>query len=181
VRERNDKKSIIKENQNIDPRFLFVSLGYNLRPTEIQGGFGIEQIKKLDTFLEKRTQIAEYWMKKLKQINTFEDNFYLTQKREGFKDAWFGFPLIIKKEATFDRQTLSDYLEKYRIQTRPIMGGNIARQPVFDLEKIEVYGELKNANYIMDNGIFIGNHQDLRQIDLDLLVSKIELFLNDFN
>jgi CDP-6-deoxy-D-xylo-4-hexulose-3-dehydrase len=40
-----NKKALEKKYSKIDSRFLFSNLGYNLRPTELQGAFGIHQIK----------------------------------------------------------------------------------------------------------------------------------------
>ncbi len=45
-----------RKHPNIDKRFLFVNRGFNFRPTEIQGAFGIHQIKKLDKFIENKTR-----------------------------------------------------------------------------------------------------------------------------
>jgi len=174
VRERSDREKIIENNPNIDPRFMFVTKGYNLRPTEIQGAFGINQIKKLDLFLNKRHKIVNYWLKELKR---FQDYFYLPFQRAGTHHAWFGFPLIAKKDAPFSIEDLAQFLEENNIATRPIMGGNITRHPALSPDDYELQGELTNANYIMDNGIFVSNHQDLREIDQKLLVDTIDLFL----
>src|SRR5206468_836780 len=54
VRDLKDKEKHASANSGIDPRFLFISHGYNLRPTEIQGAFGMHQIRKLDQFIETR-------------------------------------------------------------------------------------------------------------------------------
>ena len=56
-----------KTNPNVDSRFLFVNIGYNLRPTEIQGAFGIHQIRKLDKLVKIKIKNAKYWNSKLKK------------------------------------------------------------------------------------------------------------------
>src|SRR2546425_800545 len=65
VRDLREKESYSSANKGIDPRFLFVTHGYNFRPTEIQGAFGIHQIRKLDSFIEKRRENASYWTRQL--------------------------------------------------------------------------------------------------------------------
>ena len=65
VRDLREKENYSSANKGIDPRFLFITHGYNLRPTEIQGAFGIHQIKKLDAFIEIRRNNADYWKKRL--------------------------------------------------------------------------------------------------------------------
>ena len=65
ARELKDRKRIEKRYPYINSDFLFSNLGYNLRPTEIQGGFGIHQIKKLEQFLNIRKSNAIFWRKNL--------------------------------------------------------------------------------------------------------------------
>ena len=69
IRDQKNKKQIAKKNPKLDPRFLFDSLGYNIRPTEIQGAFGIHQIKKLEKFIKIRTYNANFWNKKLAKFS----------------------------------------------------------------------------------------------------------------
>ena len=61
IRELDKKADIAGLYPDIDPRYLFVNLGFNLRPTEIQGAFGIHQLPKLDSYIEVRRQNATYW------------------------------------------------------------------------------------------------------------------------
>src|SRR6267378_7502969 len=65
VRDLSDAKRYAEENRAIDPRFLFLTQGFNFRPTELQGAFGIHQIGKLERFIELRRQNASYWSKRL--------------------------------------------------------------------------------------------------------------------
>ena len=65
-----DKKDEIKNKfPEIDPRFLFLNLGFNIRPTEIQGAFGIHQIDKLEEFINIRIENARYWNQKLSKYH----------------------------------------------------------------------------------------------------------------
>ena len=63
-----NKKKIESKFKNIDNRFLFVNTGFNFRPTEIQGAFGIHQIDKLEKLVKIRIRNAEYWNKELKKF-----------------------------------------------------------------------------------------------------------------
>lgn len=143
---------------NIDKRFLFVNKGFNFRPTELQGAIGIHQMKKLENFIEIRRENAAYWTKRLKE---FSDFLIIHEERPGTRHVWFGQPVTVKPDAPFTRDELAKYLEERKIETRPIEVPNIAKQPSVNFVKHRVSGDLKNAQYVMDNSFFFGNHQGI--------------------
>ena len=59
IREMQNADEIANEYPDIDRRFLFYETGFNLRPTEIQGAFGIHQKKKQDGNVNVRRKIAK--------------------------------------------------------------------------------------------------------------------------
>ena len=62
IREREDqKKWIERQYPEIDPRWLFVEAGYNLRPTELASAFGLVQMEKLNDFIRSRQAIRRFW------------------------------------------------------------------------------------------------------------------------
>ena len=81
----------------------------------------------------------------------------MTQKEVG-KSSWFGFSLIIKPKSKLDRASLAKILSSLRFEYRPIVTGNFAKNEVTKYFDSEIHGELKNADYIDKNGLFIGNH-----------------------
>ena len=158
VRDLNRKKTLEGENPGIDPRFLFYTYGYNFRPTEIQGAFGIHQIKKLDRFIIARRKNAAYWNRKLKP---FADLLSLPQEGTDSRHVYFGYPVTIKPEAPFDRGDLVTRLESKGIETRPIMAGNMTEQPVMNHLKHRVVGDLRNSRLVMRRSFFFGNHNGI--------------------
>jgi len=161
AREQKDRKMIEKRYPHINSDFLFSNLGYNLRPTEIQGGFGIHQIRKLDQFLNIRKSNASFWRKNLKKFSEFIE---LTHTESEYSHANMLFAIKIKKNSYFSKNELVEYLEKSGIETRPVMTGNFVMQPVIDMIQFKRLGKLNNATEIMKNSFLIGNHQN---IDLD--------------
>jgi len=164
-----------KKYNYIDKRFLFVNIGFNFRPTEIQGAFGIHQLKKLEKFIEIRRKNAKYWNKKFEPYS----EFIITQKeRPKTRHVWFGYPITVKQGAPFTRDEMVEYLEEHGIETRPIQVPNIARQPAIKLIPHKVVGGLKNANYIMQNSFWFGNHQGIRKEErayiADMIINFIE-------
>src|SRR2546427_1743782 len=175
VRDLRNSKKFARENDGIDPRFLFVTSGFNLRPTEIQGAFGIHQIKKLDSFIEHRRRNAEYWNKRLK---TYRDKVILPTDKPDFKHVFFGYPVTLRPETKVRRDRLVLHLENHGIATRPIMAGNFAEQPVMKQLACRVSGELTNSRIISQNSLFFGNHQGIGSEEREFIGDRFVEFLS---
>ena len=152
------KKNYVSEKSDdwFHESFRFVLPGYNVRPTEISGAIGTEQLIKLPNFLKQRRENAKLF------VNLFENSpNYLIQK-EIDKSSWFGFSLIIKPDSKVKRKDIINLLEKNKIESRPIVAGNFLRNSVMKYFNYEAHNELKNANHLHDNGFFVGNsHKNL--------------------
>jgi len=159
---------------HIDKRFLFVNKGFNFRPTEIQGAFGIHQIKKLDKFIEIRRENAKYWGKRFSE---FSDYLIVQEERPGTRHVWFGYPLTVRQGSPFTREELVKHLEESKIETRPIQIPNIAKQPSINFLRHRIHGDLKNAQYIMDNSFWFGNHQAIGKEEREYIADKITEFI----
>ncbi|MBI4010641.1 MAG: aminotransferase class V-fold PLP-dependent enzyme [Candidatus Aenigmarchaeota archaeon] len=174
IRDLKEREAIAKKYSNIDPRFLFINMGFNLRPTEIQGAFGMHQMKKLDDFIKIRKDNAEYWNKRLEE---FSDYLILPKERLGTRHVWFCYPITVKPSAPFKRKELTDFLESRKIETRPIQSGNMVEQPVSEFLDYKVFGELKNSKIIMTNSFFFGNHQRIGETEREYVADSIEEFI----
>ena len=151
------KNFVTKKSDNLfEESFRFVLPGYNVRPMEMSGAIGIEQLIKLPQLLKQRRENAKVF------LNLFEKNpNYLIQK-DIDKSSWFGFSLIINPNTDIKRKDVIKKLEKNKIECRPIVAGNFLRNDVMKYFNYEVHEKLKNANYIHDNGFFVGNsHRNL--------------------
>ena len=174
IRELDNNEKYSDKYPELDPKFLFINIGYCFRPTELQGAFGIHQIKKLDNFIQIRRDNAEYWYDRLSK---FKKDITIHQERNNTKHAWFGYPIIVNKEADFSRKYLTDYLNAAGIETRPVMTGNIALQPVMKQFKHRIVGTLPNATFISKNAFFFGNHQNITHDDREYVANCIASFL----
>ena len=147
------KENLISRKSNywFKESFRFILPGYNVRPIEMSGAIGIEQLKKLPSFLKQRRLNA----KKFK--NLFKNNpNYLMQFEIG-NSSWFGFSLIIKKNSNIKQKDLIDKLKKNKIECRPIVTGNFVKNEVIKYFDYKIHQKLKNADYLHENGIFVGN------------------------
>lgn len=174
IRELDDRDAIGEKYNEIDDRFLFINLGYNVRPTEIQGAFGIHQIKKLDNFIEIRRENAKYWKKRFTPLS---DYLLLPEERPDTKHVWFGYPITIKHTAPFAREELVNFLEGKGIETRPLMAGNMAEQPAMNLFKHRIVEPLKNSKTIMRSSFFFGNHPGIGNTEREYIADCIVEFV----
>ena len=174
IRDLKDKDQIAKKYSEIDPRFLFINIGYNFRPMELQGGFGIHQIQKLEKFIGIRRENARFWHEKLKKYSPY---FTLHEEKAGTRHVWFGYPVIVNPTAGFACQELVAFLEKKGVETRPIMAGNIAEQPAMKLSKYRKVGALPNSKLINRNAFFFGNHQGIGKKEREAIVSYFDEFM----
>lgn len=142
-----------KSDDSFSELFRFVLPGYNVRPLEMMGAIGIQQLKKVNNFIDYRRSNAVYFQKKIGSL----PYFYL-QKEIG-ESSWFGFSLILKPNVAFSRKELLDFLSSKEIETRPIVAGNFTKNEVLRFFDYELAGTMKNAEYLDKNGFFVGNHQ----------------------
>lgn len=173
VRETERRNEYEAQHPDIDPRFLFVNLGYNLRATELQGAMGNIQLPKLPALVEARRNNAVQWIEELKPWNNY---FSIQQETPNSKSSWFGLPMTIKPDTPFDVTELRHFLKDRRIESRPIICGNIARQPALQMYEHRVVGDMSHANHVMNNGFTFGNHHAIDQGAHDY----VNQALNDF-
>ncbi len=152
-----ENKVCEKRNDWFEESFRFVLPGYNVRPVEMSGAIGIEQLKKLPSFLEQRRKNAKLF------VELFKDHKDFMIQKDIDNSSWFGFSLIIRPESKLKRKDVIKKLQENKIDCRPIVTGNFARNDVMRFFDYEIHDELKNADYLHENGLFVGNSQ----VDLD--------------
>jgi CDP-4-dehydro-6-deoxyglucose reductase, E1 len=142
-----------KSDNWFEESFRFLLPGYNVRPVEMSGVIGVEQLKKLPSFLDQRRKNAELF------VSLFKDNkdFYIQKDIDN--SSWFGFSFIIKPESTLNRLDIVKALEENHIDCRPIVTGDFTKNEVLKYFDCEIFGEMKNAQYLDKKGFFVGNHQ----------------------
>ena len=173
-RELSSKKQLEKKFPGIDPRFLFVNTGFNFRPTEIQGSFGIHQIDKLEKLVKTRIKNANYWTKRLRIFS----NYLILPDENRHRKSFLLYPITVKKNKFFTKNDLVTELEKNGIATRPLMTGNILNQPVSKFMKYKNSGQLKNANNIQKNSFLIGNHHEILDDQRKFIADIISNYIN---
>ena len=170
TRELADAPAHAAANPGIDPRFLFVRLGFNLRPTEIQGAFGLHQLKRLDGYVEGRRETAAWWRA---AIANAELDYAVQSEAPDTRHAWFSYPLLVGGGIGLSRGEVQAHLERRGIETRPVMAGNIARQPAMAGVNHRVQGDLPVADAIHEHGLLIGIHHGVGEAERELVVATL--------
>jgi CDP-6-deoxy-D-xylo-4-hexulose-3-dehydrase len=141
-----------KSDDLLEESFRFILPGYNVRPLELEGVLGVEQVKKLPMIISERRKNAKLFKETLSNHPDL-----LIQKEVG-KSSWFGFSIIIKPSSSLTRKELVVKLRHLGFELRPIVTGNFLKNEVIKFFNHEVHNSLKNAEYLDKNGLFIGNH-----------------------
>lgn len=171
---RNVKYATVNEQDGIDPRYMFLNWGFNVRPTELQAGFGLEQIKRLPAFQAQRAKNATYFKKYLDGHSHLMQTMKVHPKAEC---SWFALPIVLTPECPFTKEAFLRYLESEGIETRPIVAGNLARQPVCRIFPELECSNLPGADIVHDRGFYLGLHPfDSTQL-IDRLAETIDRYI----
>lgn len=148
-----ENKVCTKSDDWFEESFRFVLPGYNVRPVEMSGAIGIEQLKKLPSFLATRRENAKLF------VELFSNHPDFIIQKDICNSSWFGFSLIIKPTSNLKRADVVKKLMDSKIDCRPIVTGNFTKNDVMQYFDYEIEGKLKNADYLHENGLFVGNSQ----------------------
>jgi dTDP-4-amino-4,6-dideoxygalactose transaminase len=174
---RNTKYTDAIGADDLDPRYMFLNWGFNLRPTELQAGFGLEQLKRVGSYLAQRIENANYFLRQLRSHGDLIQSMEIHPKAEC---SWFALPLLLTPTCPFSKRALLEYLEREGVETRPIVTGNIARQPVCKMFPELQELNLPGADAIHDRGFYVGLHPFPAKEQLDRLVQTFDTFLRRY-
>lgn len=138
-----------------DHKYIYSQIGYNLKLTDFQAAIGVAQLKKLPYFIKKRQENYRILYNFFKK---YEKYFILMKEDKDLEISYFGFPLVVKPNAPFTRNELTEYLEKNKIGTRNVFAGNLLKHPAYLKlkNKFKIIGDHKNADLVMNNAFWIG-------------------------
>ena len=153
----------------IDHKYLFSEMGYNLKPLDLQGAIGLEQLKKLDEIETNRKRsneaISKIFTNNISGLRT-------PSKLDKADPCWFGTPFICEEEGLKHR--LVTYLEANKIQTRNYFAGNILLHPGYSF--LDNYKDYPEANKVLDKVFFIGAAPHYTQDVFDYIEDVIKKF-----
>jgi len=177
IRDVDPVKYGLHDTPEIDPRYAFVNWGLNVRPTEVQAGFGMRQLEKADNFAQRRAEIAE-------RFNAYlSDSPWLHTPvvSDKAKPSWLALPIMVDDSAPFSRPDLTAYLEDLGVETRPVVTGNLAKHPVTKRLLPELLErDYPGADDVHNRGFYIGLSPLLTDDLVDRLISVFDDFVDKY-
>jgi len=159
TRELSNRMAIEAKHPEVDPRFAFVNVGYNLRPMEIQAALGLKQIEKLSEMNRCRMENWHALVEALCSHSKWQEQLEFPRAPAGVEPVWFGFPAVFSDKVKLKVRSYLEELSKRGVENRPILSGNFARQPGLKLVGINLdVAEFAGAERLHHRGFFIGMH-----------------------
>ena len=174
-REQSNRLAHEQASPDIDPRFLFINLGYNVRPMELQAAFGAEQLQRLPTMNANRRHNISLGQQAFHAHPSWRGQLHFPAPTPGLDPCWFAFPFLVDRDISFDRAAFTRDLLARGIDTRPIISGNMALQPALDMFRVDRSLEpFRGAQQVHDRGFFVGAHaRPIGNARLDHLVDAV--------
>jgi CDP-6-deoxy-D-xylo-4-hexulose-3-dehydrase len=160
ARESKNFQKYKNENPEIIPSFLFVTDGYNFRNTDLGAVLGISQLKRLDRMVQKRNENYEVYYNLLKKHS---DKFYIPEYNKMMSS--FAFPFICRTKNA--RSGLISLFEEYGIEYRPVVSGNLLKQPFLNGYSLGI--EKPNVDILHEKGVYIANNHFVGKSEFSIL------------
>ncbi len=155
-----------------DHKYVYSHLGFNLKVTDMQAAVGVEQLKKLPDFIEKRRENWNYLRRALEPVS---DRLILPEPAPNSAPSWFGFLMTVREG--IDRDKVVRHIENRGVQTRMLFSGNLTKHPCFDdirgTSAYRVVGPLENTDLIMRDTFWVGVYPGLTEEMLDFMAKEI--------
>ena len=132
----------------VDHKYVFSTMGYNVKPLDLQGAIGLAQLDKFQE-IESRRKRSHYM---ITPILTRINGVNTVRQYDEADVCWFGIPFICDNKQLKNR--LVKHLEDNKIQTRNYFSGNILLHDGYSF--LNDYRDYPNANKVLDRVFFLG-------------------------
>ena len=164
----------LRMQTEMDRRFMMIRLGYSYRIGELEGALGVAQLENKDFIINTRKANAKILTDGLKDV---EQYLQLPYYPEYVEHSFMMYPLVIKDDKAFTRNEIVKYLEQNNIETRPMLP--LLNQPIYK----EIFGDIEKdypvAQWISNNGFYVGCHHGLSKEELNMIIKTIHAFLEN--
>jgi dTDP-4-amino-4,6-dideoxygalactose transaminase len=168
-------KDMTEKGVDYDPRFLHDLIGYNFKTMEFQAALGLCQLRIADKIFSTRQANVRYLNEHLK----FTEKILRLPKFDP-DVSYLAYPIVIADPARIFRGDLRRKLEEKGVETRPLFNCIPTQQPAYRHLANQYQGRLPNAEYLGQNGFYIGCHQYLDESDLHFVVQVFrEIFTEE--
>lgn len=157
----------------LDKRFMMVRMGYSYRIGELEGALGVAQLENRECIMGTRKKNAEDLTKKLYHLQEYSQLPYFP---DYIDHSFMMYPIVLRRDVSFVRRELTEYLEAKNIESGPMLP--LLNQSVYR----EIFGDIEKqypvAEWINNNGFYVGCHHGLTDENLDYIVAVITDFID---
>ncbi|APG60120.1 DegT/DnrJ/EryC1/StrS family aminotransferase [Christiangramia salexigens] len=144
------------------------AIGYNYRMTNICAAIGLAQLERVNSIIEKKIEIANWYRKELNNTN-----IQFHSQAENIVHSYWMCTILLPEN--IDRQKLKIYLLENGIETRP-MFYPVHTMPIY----AQKYEEHKVAEALARRGMNLPSYPELSLADIKEIVKCIKSFENQF-
>ena len=164
--------------EGYDHKYVYSHFGYNLKITDLQAAIGVEQLRKLPSFIERRKHNWNRLKSALEILaGSSHGKLILPEAIENGDPSWFGFLMSVRPESGLKRNAVTKFIEDHNIQTRLLFSGNLTRHPCFNqirgTERYRVVGGLDVTDFVMNQSFWVGVYPGMTDEMIDYMASII--------
>lgn len=165
--------------EGYDHKYTYSQIGFNLKLTDFQAAIGVAQLKKLPKFIKKRKDNYNLLYDFFKKYDKY---FIVMGKNKEEDPSYFGFPVVVRSDAPFSRNQLTEYLENNKIGTRNVFSGNLLRHPAYVKMRVDfkIMDDMKNADIIMDNAFWLGVWPGIDKERMNYIKNSVSNFITKY-
>lgn len=149
---------------DFEAKYAFYDLGYNLRPTEITGFLGLEQLR----YLEENIASREANYTRLETVVRENPELIPFDRGHISRLSCFGMPVLCATAAV--RESYVARFQNAGIEVRPMIAGNMQNQPFFR-KYVDRSHDLPGADRLHACSFYCGNYPALTPDDLDRIAA----------
>ena len=158
----------------VDHKYVFSTIGYNLKPLDLQGAVGLVQLARFDEIHGKRRdnydRIVDILKKLPPSIKTIEE-------KQNAETSWFGVPIVCEQAAI--KHNLQKHFEDNGIQTRNYFAGNLLLHPGY--KHLGNAKDFPEAYQVLNKVFFLGCHPGMQEEDFQWIEKQVDIFINTCN
>jgi len=155
-----------------DHKYIYSNIGYNLKVTDMQAAIGLTQLAKAEDFVAKRRANWQALYDGIKSSPVLSEHFFPVLPTPDTRPSWFGFPFYCSDG--LDRPKVQAFLEKNKVGTRLVFGGNLTKQPAYKNIDCRVVGDLANTDRVMEKCLWIGVHPNITTKEVQYMLECLE-------
>ncbi len=159
-----------------DIRFVFERIGYSCKMNEVEAAVGLGSLRMYEQIIDKRRHNL---LTMIEKLGEFDEHISTIHEQDGERIGPHALPMIVNEGVPFSRNRFTDYLDKNGIDTRDLFASMPTQCPGFSFLGCKP-GDFPNAEYIGDNGLHIGVHQDLTDEHIEYFIDTVRNFLQRY-